>query len=61
MLLAMAGSALTAGLWWAIVLVVAGSYFIVSAKREESLMAATFPATYPAYKARTKMLVPFIF
>ncbi|MGH7175023.1 MAG: methyltransferase family protein [Minisyncoccia bacterium] len=60
-ILAMAGSALTAGLWWAVVLVVAGVYFIMSARKEEALMAGTFPAEYSAYKARTKMLVPFIY
>ncbi|HVW82481.1 MAG TPA: isoprenylcysteine carboxylmethyltransferase family protein [Candidatus Paceibacterota bacterium] len=61
MLLAMTGSALSAGLWWAIVLVGAGSYFILSAHKEEALMLATFPDAYRAYRARTKMLVPFIF
>jgi protein-S-isoprenylcysteine O-methyltransferase Ste14 len=61
MILAVAGSALTSGLWWLIVLAVTGAYFLMSARKEERLMAQTFPETYPAYKARTKMLVPFIY
>jgi protein-S-isoprenylcysteine O-methyltransferase Ste14 len=35
-------------------------YFIYSARQEEERMALLFPAQYPAYKARTKMLLPFI-
>jgi protein-S-isoprenylcysteine O-methyltransferase Ste14 len=30
------------------------------AKVEERQLSATFPATYPAYKAQTKMLIPFV-
>ena len=36
-------------------------YFIYSARQEEKRMALLFPAQYPAYKARTKMLLPFLF
>ena len=36
-------------------------YFIYSARQEEKRMTLLFPAQYPAYKARTKMLLPFIF
>jgi len=35
-------------------------FFIYSARQEEKRMALLFPAQYPAYKARTKMLLPFI-
>ena len=35
-------------------------YFIYSARQEEKRMALLFPAQYPAYRARTKMLLPFI-
>jgi protein-S-isoprenylcysteine O-methyltransferase Ste14 len=45
--------------WWFLV-VFAGAYFIYSARREEQIMADRFPDTYPAYRARTKMLLPFI-
>jgi protein-S-isoprenylcysteine O-methyltransferase Ste14 len=61
MLLAILGTTMTISLLWGIILVIAGAYFIYSATREEKLMAQTFPDTYPAYKARTKMLIPFIF
>lgn len=54
------GSALTGGWWWLIIVIVAGAYFIYAATQEEKLMAKTFPDTYPAYKARTKMLVPYV-
>ena len=37
------------------------AYCVVSALREEHDMAAQFPAAYPEYKQRSKMLVPFLF
>lgn len=60
-LFAMFGTILTAGVWWLAVLVVTGSYFIYSATQEEKIMTKEFPDTYPAYKKRTKMLIPFVF
>lgn len=45
--------------WW-LVVIPAGAYFLYSARREEALMAERFPDTYPAYRARTKMLLPFL-
>lgn len=60
LLLAVGGTALITNVYWLIALVVVGAYFIYSAKVEEQLMTTSFPATYPAYKARTKMLVPFL-
>jgi protein-S-isoprenylcysteine O-methyltransferase Ste14 len=36
------------------------AYFLFSARREERDMARRFPDTYPAYKLRSKMLVPFV-
>jgi protein-S-isoprenylcysteine O-methyltransferase Ste14 len=45
------------GLIW--VAVIAG-FFTYSATREEKFLAGQFPDTFPAYKARTKMLIPFI-
>jgi protein-S-isoprenylcysteine O-methyltransferase Ste14 len=36
------------------------AFFIYSARQEEKRMALLFPVEYPAYKARTKMLFPFI-
>jgi protein-S-isoprenylcysteine O-methyltransferase Ste14 len=60
-LLAILGSAFIAGPFWIVIFIVACGYFTYSALREEKNMIAKFPDTYPAYKKRTKMLVPFIF
>jgi protein-S-isoprenylcysteine O-methyltransferase Ste14 len=59
-LLAMLGTALATDLYWLIVLIVMGTYFLYSARVEEKLMADIFPNTYPSYKASTKMLIPFV-
>ncbi len=59
-LLALLGSALVSNAWWLFVFIAGAAYFTYSATREEKLMMETFPDTYPAYKARTKMLIPFI-
>jgi protein-S-isoprenylcysteine O-methyltransferase Ste14 len=60
-LLGMLGSAFVTGPAWTIVLLIGGAYFTYSAFQEEKLMLKEFPNVYPAYKARTKMLIPFIF
>ena len=36
------------------------AYFVFSARREERDMVRRFPDTYPEYKKRSKMLVPFV-
>ncbi len=59
-LLAMLGTALATYLYWLIALGVMGAYFIYSAKVEEGLMRASFPTTYSSYRAKTKMLIPFV-
>ena len=59
--LATFGSAVGISLVWLMPLVIIGAYFIVSARREENMMLQQFPAQYPAYRARTKMLLPFVF
>ncbi|HVR04854.1 MAG TPA: isoprenylcysteine carboxylmethyltransferase family protein [Solirubrobacteraceae bacterium] len=59
-LLGMLGTALATNLFWLIALVVMGAYFLHSAKVEERLMTDSFPGAYPGYRARTKMLVPFV-
>jgi protein-S-isoprenylcysteine O-methyltransferase Ste14 len=61
LLLAMLGSALAATLFWLVPLAGLGGYFIYSARVEERLMTRSFPEAYPAYRARSKMLVPFVF
>jgi protein-S-isoprenylcysteine O-methyltransferase Ste14 len=61
-LLAIVGSALVVGFfWWLLVLAICCPYFLYSAVREEQLMTQEFPGRYPAYKRRTKMLIPFVF
>jgi protein-S-isoprenylcysteine O-methyltransferase Ste14 len=59
-LLGMLGSAFVAGPLWAIVLIIGGSYFTYAVTQEEKLMLKEFPEQYPAYKAHSKMLIPFI-
>lgn len=44
------------GIFIAVFVVVA-----IRIRNEEELMIKTFPKEYPAYKKRTKMLIPFIF
>ncbi len=61
LLLAMIGSALAESVTWALALLIFGPYFIYSARVEERTMAGAFPEQYPAYRERTKMLVPFLF
>jgi len=61
MLLMVLGSFLAINIYWLIVLIVASIYFIYSAFAEEKLMMQQFPKVYPSYKAKTKMLIPFVF
>jgi protein-S-isoprenylcysteine O-methyltransferase Ste14 len=60
-LLAMLGSCLAGSIFWLTVLVITGIYFVYSAVMEEKIMTEQFPKAYPAYKSKTKMLIPFIF
>jgi protein-S-isoprenylcysteine O-methyltransferase Ste14 len=60
LLLGLLGTAFATNIYWLIALILIGAYFIYSATVEERLMGAAFPATYPSYKARTKMLIPFV-
>ena len=59
-LLAGVGTAVALSWFWLIPVVLAGVYFVYSATVEERNMANQFPETYPAYRRRTKMLVPFV-
>jgi len=45
--------------WW-LVAAAAGIYFLYSARAEERFMTERFPDSYPAYRARTKMLIPLL-
>jgi protein-S-isoprenylcysteine O-methyltransferase Ste14 len=61
LMLAVIGTALTESLTWLFVFPLYFAYFLVSARTEEKMMLAQFPDTYPAYRRRTKMLIPFVF
>ncbi len=54
------GSAIGAGIYWVLPLVLAVPYFVYSARREEELMRVQFPDTYPPYMRQTWMLIPFV-
>jgi protein-S-isoprenylcysteine O-methyltransferase Ste14 len=58
-LLALLGSSLIIW-WWFVIFAWSAVYFVYASRGEEKIMLREFPDTYPAYKARTKMLVPFI-
>lgn len=58
LILAMLGSAIGVNVFWALLLVLVGAYFIYSARCEETVMLQLFPEQYAAYMARTGMLAP---
>jgi protein-S-isoprenylcysteine O-methyltransferase Ste14 len=60
-ILAMIGTALAISLFGLILVAVIAALFAYSASREEQFLAEEFPATFPDYKARTKLLIPFVF
>jgi len=60
LLLAMLGSALGQSVLWLLPMIVYGPYFILSARREESLLTEQFAERYRVYMSRTKLLVPFV-
>jgi protein-S-isoprenylcysteine O-methyltransferase Ste14 len=57
----MLGTALVTNLLGLIVVAVLAGCFYWSAMIEERNLATTFPDSYPAYRARTKMFIPLIF
>jgi protein-S-isoprenylcysteine O-methyltransferase Ste14 len=54
------GSALAVGLAWFIPFAVMLVLYLSRIPREERLMTELFPDQYPAYKERTKALIPFV-
>jgi len=60
LLAALLGTALATNLIGLIIVAILGGYFYYSASVEEKNLTATFPTAYPAYRARTKMLIPFV-
>jgi protein-S-isoprenylcysteine O-methyltransferase Ste14 len=59
-LTAVVGTALAINLLVLVVAVAVAAFFIYSARVEERNLGAIFPIAYPAYRARTKMLIPFL-
>jgi protein-S-isoprenylcysteine O-methyltransferase Ste14 len=60
LLLMMVGTAIGMMPMWWIVAPLAATYMITNARAEEGYMTERFPDDYPAYRARTKMLIPFV-
>jgi len=60
LLTAILGTALVDNLLGLIVVAVLVGYFYYCGTVEERNLTATFPKTYPEYRSRTKMLIPFL-
>jgi protein-S-isoprenylcysteine O-methyltransferase Ste14 len=60
LLVAVLGTALVTSLVGLAIVAILGGYFWYSATVEERNLIGTFPKDYPAYMARTKMLIPFV-
>jgi protein-S-isoprenylcysteine O-methyltransferase Ste14 len=61
LVLAVLGTALATNLIGLAVTVVVAANFAYCARVEERNLTTTFPDAYPAYRERTKMLIPFVF
>ncbi|HEU4620511.1 MAG TPA: isoprenylcysteine carboxylmethyltransferase family protein [Gammaproteobacteria bacterium] len=59
-LLALVGSALVLGAWYAGVVAIFAVYFFFSARSEETVLLEQFGEPYREYMRRTKMLIPFV-
>ena len=59
-LLALLGTSLATNLYWLVAFVLCAAYFVHSARVEERVLSRAFPTAYPPYRARTKMLIPFV-
>lgn len=59
-LLAILGTALVVNVYWLAIGGLMGAYFIYSATVEERILTDSFPDAYPSYRAKTKMLIPFV-
>jgi protein-S-isoprenylcysteine O-methyltransferase Ste14 len=60
LLAGLVGTALATNLIGLIIAALLCAYFYYCASVEEKNLTATFPTTYPAYRARTKMLIPLV-
>ncbi len=54
------GTALVTNLISLLIAAIFGAYLYYCATVEERYLTAAFPATYPAYRRETKMLIPFV-
>jgi protein-S-isoprenylcysteine O-methyltransferase Ste14 len=54
------GTALVINLIGLIIVAILTGYFYYCASVEERNLTATFPTAYPAYRASTKMLIPYV-
>jgi protein-S-isoprenylcysteine O-methyltransferase Ste14 len=61
LILAMIGTAVAVNIAWLVIVIPISGFFVYSAVMEGRYMATRFPDTYPAYRASTKMLVPYVF
>jgi len=61
LLTAIIGSMFAGGAFYMILFAVWCPFFLYSARIEERLMLQQFPNEYPAYRSRTKFLIPFVF
>lgn len=60
MITALLGSAIVGGPPWLIAFVIFTIVFITRIPKEEGYMMQLFPGEYPAYRAQTKTLIPFV-
>jgi protein-S-isoprenylcysteine O-methyltransferase Ste14 len=54
------GTALVTNLLGLAVVALMTGYFYYCATVEERNLTVTFPVAYPAYRAKTKMLIPYV-
>lgn len=59
-LLGLVGTALVTDLIGLGIALILGIYFVWAARVEERNLTGAFPTTYPQYRERTKMLIPFL-
>jgi protein-S-isoprenylcysteine O-methyltransferase Ste14 len=60
-LLASLGTGIATSYYWLWVTIGLAGYFVYATTVEERNMITAFPDQYPAYKARSKRLIPFVF
>jgi protein-S-isoprenylcysteine O-methyltransferase Ste14 len=60
MIIAVFGSALTGSLFALVIFFIVSITFGLRVSKEERFMLELFPDTYPAYRRRTKRLIPFV-